>query len=250
MKLNRILRLIRYQKTRICTVRLRAVSFSNHYKTIFEMAKGDISVEIKKREELLDAERHFQNHHARLDVFDENLSILSWKQPGTQAYGVRAVFDEMHVYITGDLGSAVVHLTEKADLKTLSSYWKSPSYFVEKIRCSTDKYEFSYEEAKAELLEKVSSLKERFLERQEKCGNTDDEAIAEYAEELNDVKEKLLEGFNDSCGLCGDPSAITEWSALDPDYFEWLPHSGRKIHKRIWLWLAAFEMAYKEIKAD
>ena len=51
MKLNRILRLIRYQKTRICTVRLRAVSFSNQYKTIFEMAKGDISVEIKKREE-------------------------------------------------------------------------------------------------------------------------------------------------------------------------------------------------------
>ena len=135
-------------------------------------------------------------------------------------------------------------------IKAAVNEGKPASAYIERIMCSRD----------GRLFEKVPNeprytcngevIERGVKEDLQVCIKNLNEAIAEYAEELNDVKEKLLEGFNDSCGLCGDQSAITEWSALDPDYFEWLPHSGRKIHKRIWLWLAAFEMAYKEIKAD
>ena len=204
-------------------------------------------MEITKRAEILEAEKHFQNHHARLDVYDETLSILSWKQPGTQAYAVRAVFDGMHVYISGDLGSAVVHLTEKADLKALSSYWKSPSYFIEKIVCSTDKYDFDYEEAKKELEEHIDTMLYNYSKRR-RCFDDDD--MEDYKEDVMLTKAKVLDGFNEDNGLCGNPIAVNEWSALDPEYFEWMPHAGRRIHKRIWLWLAAFEMAYKALKEE
>lgn len=57
-------------------------------------------------QEMVKAEKRFANHKARLDILDENVRVLNWRQPGTQAYAIRAVMDGYHVYITGDLGSA------------------------------------------------------------------------------------------------------------------------------------------------
>ena len=99
-------------------------------------------------QEMVKAEKRFANHKARLDILDENVRVLNWRQPGTQAYAIRAVMDGYHVYITGDLGSAVICLTETATLKALSGYWKKPGYFMEKFVCTTDDYFFDYETAK------------------------------------------------------------------------------------------------------
>ena len=95
-------------------------------------------------QEMVKAEKRFANHKARLDILDENVRVLNWRQPGTQAYAIRAVMDGYHVYITGDLGSAVICLTETATLKALSGYWKKPGYFMEKFVCTTDDYFFDY----------------------------------------------------------------------------------------------------------
>lgn len=73
-------------------------------------------------QEMVKAEKRFANHKARLDILDENVRVLNWRQPGTQAYAIRAVMDGYHVYITGDLGSAVICLTETATLKALSEF--------------------------------------------------------------------------------------------------------------------------------
>lgn len=105
-------------------------------------------------QEMVKAEKRFANHKARLDILDENVRVLNWRQPGTQAYAIRAVMDGYHVYITGDLGSAVICLTETATLKALSGYWKKPGYFMEKFVCTTDDYFFDYETAKGELRER------------------------------------------------------------------------------------------------
>ena len=77
-------------------------------------------------QEMVKAEKRFANHKARLDILDENVRVLNWRQPGTQAYAIRTVMD-------GDLGSAVICLTETATLKALSGYWKTPGYFMEKF---------------------------------------------------------------------------------------------------------------------
>ena len=44
-------------------------------------------------QEMVKAEKRFVNHKARLDILDENVRVLNWRQPGTQAYAIRAVPD-------------------------------------------------------------------------------------------------------------------------------------------------------------
>ena len=113
-------------------------------------------------QEMVKAEKRFANHKARLDILDENVRVLNWRQPGTQAYAIRAVMDGYHVYITGDLGSAVICLTETATLKALSRYWKTPGYFMKKFVCTTDDYFFDYDTAKRELRERKTMLLEEY----------------------------------------------------------------------------------------
>lgn len=71
---------------------------------------------------------------------------------------VRYVFDEKrgHLYISGDLGHAVVELTEAATLKALSRYIYMVGYFVEKIECSTNLYSYDEKLAHSDLERQLS----------------------------------------------------------------------------------------------
>ena len=203
-------------------------------------------MEIKKNTELLKAEKRFANHKARLDILDDHLSILNWRQPGTQAYAVRAVMDGYHVYLSGDLGAAVIRLTESATLKALSGYWKSPEYFMEKIVCTTDDYIFDYRAAKDELRERKNSLMEEYKDNHpDMLANGE----TEYQYELDVAEGNLLADFNAEKGFAANPDALSEWLELDMNGIETVPYMGRKIDPRIWLWLAAFEMAYQELNS-
>ena len=50
-------------------------------------------------QEMVKAEKRFANHKARLDILDENVRVLNWRQPGTQAYAIRAVMDLSLIHI-------------------------------------------------------------------------------------------------------------------------------------------------------
>ena len=201
-------------------------------------------MEIKKNTELLKAEKHFANHKARLDILDDHLSILNWKQPGMQAYAFRAVMDGYHVYLSGDLGAAVIRLTEPATLKALSGYWKSPEYFMEKIVCTTDDYVFDYRAAKDELRERKNSLMKEYRDNHpDMLANGE----TEYQCDLDDAEGNLLADFNAERGFGANAASLFDWLELDADGDETVPYMGRKIVERIWLWLAAFEMAYQEL---
>lgn len=201
---------------------------------------------IKKCNELLQAEAHFKNHHASLEILDieRNLAVLNWKEPDTNAYAVRAVMDGEYVYLSGDLGHAIIRLTEIATLKALSNYWKSPSYFIEKIQCSTDLYVYDYETAKAELTERLNNMKEFLDKENEDDANALDELDEAYYAMLNE-----FDGYNK--GFAGaSEEVIHQWAALDNDSddYDWIYSAGRILNPRIWLWLAAFEMAYAALK--
>ena len=69
-----------------------------------------------KKDRIDQAKKNFRNHKAKFKQFD-GISTLDWRNiDGSSNYYVRYVFDEDKgcLYITGDLGSAVVRLTEKA----------------------------------------------------------------------------------------------------------------------------------------
>lgn len=196
-------------------------------------------------QEMVKAEKRFANHKARLDILDENVRVLNWRQPGTQAYAIRAVMDGYHVYITGDLGSAVICLTETATVKALSGYWKKPGYFMEKFVCTTDDYFFDYETAKGELRERKTMLLEEYRDNHPDMlanGKT------EYQDDLDERETDLLGSFNSEKGFAANPVAFSAWLEMDMDGVEFVPYMGRTIAHRIWLWLAAFKMAYEALQ--
>lgn len=178
--------------------------------------------------EMQQATKIFKDHKAKW----ETLGVLTWKKPDTSNYAMRIIFDENYVYISGDIGCAIVQLTEDATLKALSTYWKTPSYFAEKIQCSTDLYTFDYTSAKQELKEHMDDL----MAENPAFRNT-----------LSDIKSDLLEGFATNSGFEANPIAAEKLYEIDSDAYEWLPTAGRRFDLRVWLWLTAFKMAYEQI---
>lgn len=189
---------------------------------------------------LAHAEQKFANHKAKL-MMGGNCTTVLWRCSGTKAYEVKFVLSENNVFIDGDIGSAVVRLTEPATLKALSTYWKRPNYFAEKILCSTDLYVYNYDGAKAE-------LERRYEEILENDGYNDDPNLEEDKERLDAAKALLLEGFTSEEGFSASEEGLYEWSGFDHFADDWIHSAGRELHLRVYLWLLGLKMAYEQLQ--
>lgn len=179
------------------------------------------------------AKLHFSNHKAEIKEHG-GITVLNWRnRNGSSDCYVHYVFDGCFLYISGDLGSAVVHLTEKATLKALSRYINMVDYFVEKIECSTNKYEYDEKIAREELKEHLFP-------------DEDDEE----PELLDpDLIDNLLEYYFMSSGFEDVPSDLIEQvEELDPDYWEWFGSCGEVVNTRVFLWLVGLQMAWEQVK--
>ena len=195
---------------------------------------------IEKREcQKESAKRHFANHIATYST-ENNIAILDWrKKSGSSAYYVRYVLDTEHccLYITGDLGYAVVRLTERATLSALAGYINTVDYFVEKIQCSTDKYQYDEAVAKTE-------LREHLLQYKRQIYDTDMLTVGEL---INNTMHDFdcYNGFNLSAendellsAICGN------------EYSEWLYNLGCYVCDRVILWLVGLNMAYEQLESE
>lgn len=143
------------------------------------------------------------------------------------------------------LALRVICLTETATLKALSGYWKKPGYFMEKFVCTTDDYFFDYETAKGELRERKTMLLEAYRDNHpDMLANGE----TEYQDDLDERETDLLGSFNSKKGFAANPDAFSAWLEMDEDGVETVPYMGRTIAHRIWLWLAAFKMAYEALQ--
>lgn len=189
---------------------------------------------------LAHAEQRFANHKAKL-MMGGNCTTVLWRCPGTKAYEVKFVLSENNVFIDGDIGSAVVRLTEPATLKALSTYWKRPSYFAEKIQCTTDLYVYNYEDAKEELACRYQAILEE-------NGYDEDPDLEEDKVQLNVAKALLLEGFTSEDGFNASEKGLYEWATFDHTMDDWIYSAGRSLHLRVYLWLLGFKMAYEQLQ--
>ena len=82
-----------------------------------------------RNREIKDAFKAFAEHQATLKQYGE-LEILDWRRPGTGWYRVRYVFDREgnRIYISGDLGEAVVWPTWPATLAEIRKVRKKPAH--------------------------------------------------------------------------------------------------------------------------
>ena len=193
----------------------------------------------RREQQIAHAKIMFSHHKAVFRQLD-GISTLDWrKEDGSSDYYVRYVFDEERccLYLSGDLGSAVVRLTERATLQALSGYINMVDYFVEKIECSTDKYYYDEEIAQEEL-EEILFPEDVTISDEEK-------------EERQDCLEELMEqftGFDGFRTVSDDSHCLL--SEICPDYGELLCKAGRYMATRIILWLVGLQMAWEQVKKE
>lgn len=175
----------------------------------------------------------------------DGIQTLEWRhKSGTSDHYVKYVFDEedWNVYISGDLGAAVISLTEKATLQTLSKYIRMIHYFIEKIECSTDLYNWDEDAAKVELRETISG----YIDLED----LDGEELEEEQEKIYELLDDLIECVDRFDGWRLSDDLDGRLSEYDPDYYEWLYNIGKFINPRVIFWLVGMEMAYKILEGN
>ena len=179
-----------------------------------------------------DIRNNFKNHIATLTKVNDTISILDWRAPGTVFYAVRYVMDGRHLYITGDLGTAVFELTWTATLESFKDI--EVSYFHEKLSAFTDdKFEFDSDSAQSELQDffdeydeekNYTELLESLKQKARSCEN-----VRDWAEVINESNEDIAE--------------------FDNDYWEWIYKIGRVVPTRVRAYLIGLNMAAEQLKS-
>lgn len=180
------------------------------------------------------AEKKFSDFEANLTQHD-GISVLDWRnRNGSGDYYMRVIFDEdkERMFISGDLGNAVFQFTEKATLFRIARY-SSFSYFMEKLSCSTNRWEYDRQSAREELEERLKS-----------------EDMTES--ELEEADE-LIGDIMDNYDQYGNGTHLTEdltdrISDIDPDYWEWVYSLGERPHPRVIIWWKALKLAARQIE--
>lgn len=195
--------------------------------------------------QIADARKHFEEHVANfVEIKGEHpIQILDWRMAsGDCWYHVRYLFDPKGgtITISGDLGWAVVVPTWRADFQSTVSVGVNPHYFLEKVRATSDRYEYDREEVEKGLTEKFKELREEWSEEKKE----------DWFDDLEYDVDNVMSCFDHAEGfkLC-DATAIKTLNFYDDRYYEWLYSLGRHYHGRIWLWLVGLKMANEQLEA-
>ena len=188
-----------------------------------------------KAERIAHAFEAFSEHKAEFMPTFGSIQILDWRKPGTIHYWVRYVFDldAQRIYISGDLGSAVVHPTWRATFEATYrnvAEREDPNdvnegYFLQKVEATSDRYVYDKDEAEQYVKERCPGIVEE-----------------------EDALETVMNGFHDDYGLAhlGD-KARKILSDYDEDYWEWIEDAGRSVDGRVYLWLVGLKLAWKQL---
>lgn len=181
------------------------------------------------------------------------LDILDFKRPGTIEYYLRMVFDHESrhtsaVYISGDLGEAVIYPTCTPTLEGMANCFTrilngeieiNRGYFIEKIKTASNIYTFDPDDFVADLRQ---VCKDRFGEDAKEC-----EELEEFIEE--EINNFSAHGVTFSSeGVTIEHDAKERLEGIITDCESDLYDCGRRVHPRIVLWLVALRLAWEQVK--
>ena len=188
----------------------------------------------------------FKCHKPSLRQLSKDIQVLDWRRPETGCYAMRVVFDNEHwarVYVSGDIGEAVIYPTCDATLAGMATCFTRREndgairvnccYFMEKVRVSSDYYEWSredfVEDFKRRCEENCIDLPEDWL----------DDKLNTWGADIN---------IDTRCGvtICGE--ALDDLRQKDRDFPEWFYVCGKRISARVVLWLVGMRLAYEALE--
>ena len=183
-------------------------------------------------------EERFKNHIATFTDYG-NIKILDFKEPGTNNWQIRFLFEEDYyrLHISGDLGELIACNYNNMTYEDFGDFVHNPGYFESKIEChSRQLYEYDEDKAKRDLLEYLAEYE---WEKELKYTNDTLEEVRDYEIDC------ILEDLNPYTGL--GSKAYDRLSEIDADCFEWISEIGKEESGVLDIYLTAFELAQKQL---
>lgn len=180
--------------------------------------------------------KNFENHIATFTDYG-NIKILDFKNPGSNNYRIRFLFEEDYyrLHISGDLGELIAcNCSNMVFEKFEHDFSNNVGYFAEKIDCmSRSMYYYDEEQAKKDILEYIETNGD--LEEM-RDGNVDIDFW------INDVMEDFSQEFG--IGSKGY-DALSEYIF---DAQECVADFGKISTGILDLYMLAFKLAIKQLK--
>ncbi len=171
-------------------------------------------------------------HRATLVENTDRYTIIDWRKGnGGSDYYVNYIIDKKRGYliISGDLGECIATWYSRNTVHNIAGYVRNISYFIEKIKCSSDCY--IYDEEKI-----IDAVR---LELR-KAGVT----------RLNDwekFKEEVYEYTTDSGFIPHGHARDFLDANLGEDWWDGSNKWGRSVSQRVYLWAAGLNMAVDQL---
>lgn len=199
------------------------------------------------RQRIKDAERHFSKHVALWASVGKDIEILDFRRPDSVEYALRVVFDNERggrVYISGDIGEAVVYPTCMAKLKDMALCFTMrdengdldvrEGYFLEKVKATSDRYVWYDKEFEADFRAHC------------KVYGIDEDVADEFLDDSMGTFGGMEIGDD---GIRMDSYVTDKIQEIDEDYLEWFFDCGKRINPRVIMWLVGMRLAWEQVDA-
>ena len=189
--------------------------------------------------------KRFKDHKATVLLENENFLVLDWRnKDGSGEYSVRYIVDcqKGNLFISGDLGDCIASWFNEITPDAMARYVNDIQYFMGKFQCSSDKYDYHWEDIKSDL----EGIREEYLEEHKSYGygETVEEIEKDFAEML-DLCEEMTFGENipypDNFVKLAEKYAAPWWESE-------FANIGKRISGRVYLWVVGYQMALKQIR--
>jgi hypothetical protein len=183
----------------------------------------------------------FPKHVATVTEY-EKVTILDWREPGTNMYSVRYIFASNKLFISGDIGEAIFDLTWYATIQSFKDV--DIGYLMGKLACSSRKeYDFVDQKARQELNE----WRDERLE--------DMENDVDYRKEINDTHEEVESAISESSDTDYFSHAVfrvyheVSTQYIDSEDFSMISDFGKQLNSVFPAYLLGIKMAIEQLES-
>ena len=193
--------------------------------------------EIRKNVER-NAKERFSTHKATIVTDTDRYLAIDWRrEDGGIEYYINFVIDKKRgaFIVSGDLGDSIAVWYNRLEPSNLKCYITDISYYIEKIQCASDLYDYS-DESIMEDLTATFEVDEIF----------DDEA--DFYDNFDDLENEVADCIRNHDFIPSD-RLIDILRNFGYSELTWVFDSsiGRRINPRVYLWQIGFKMAYEQL---
>lgn len=179
-----------------------------------------------------------KRHKATLLQNTERYTIIDWRREnGSGEYYVNYIIDKKRgsLIISGDLGDCIATWYSCNSVHDIARYINNVSYFISKFQCASNSYDYDEDDI-------LEDIREELTDSDVECT---EEFEADWDNFTSDFGDDVYrDGFHPS----RDKTEFLE-NYLGPDWWESVSNWGRRINRRVFFWIAGFNMAVEQLDA-